>query len=128
VMGARGRRIAERYHEHVLKTPTETRNALKYVLRNRAHHLARQGRPSGPPVDRFSSESSELSVLLEPPESWLLRTTALRAWTSPAAPAAAPVRRRASDYFAPDFPLIARKWNLFTLAWPSVNITSVMTR
>jgi REP-associated tyrosine transposase len=73
VMGARGSRVAERYHEHVLKTPTETRNALKYVLRNRAHHLAKRGEPSDPPVDRFSSETSDLAVLLKPPESWLLR-------------------------------------------------------
>ena len=77
VMGTRGRRVAERYHEHVLRTPTETRNALKYVLGNRAHHLAQWGMPSGPQVDRWSSESPELEALVRPPESWLLRNVAM---------------------------------------------------
>jgi hypothetical protein len=31
--------FAGRYHIHVLKTPTEMRNALKYVLLNHAKHL-----------------------------------------------------------------------------------------
>jgi REP element-mobilizing transposase RayT len=73
VMGASGRRIAERYHEHVLKTPTETRNALRYVMRNRVHHLARWGKSSVPFVDPFSSESRALEGLIKPPESWLLQ-------------------------------------------------------
>lgn len=30
--------FADRYHAHVLKTPCEVRNALRYVLRNAAHH------------------------------------------------------------------------------------------
>ncbi len=33
-----GRVFADRYHVHVLKTPSEVRNALEYVLRNAAHH------------------------------------------------------------------------------------------
>ena len=37
----RGRVIAHRYHVHVLKTPTETRNALRYVLLNRFVHKNR---------------------------------------------------------------------------------------
>ncbi|MFN7973597.1 MAG: transposase [Acidobacteriota bacterium] len=40
----RGQVIAERYHVHVLKTPREVKNALRYVLNNAAHHL-----PGPPP-------------------------------------------------------------------------------
>jgi len=37
-----GRVFRERYHLHALKTPTETRRALAYVLSNEARHLARR--------------------------------------------------------------------------------------
>ena len=36
----RGRLFAHRYHARYLQTPTETRNALRYVLLNRKHHDA----------------------------------------------------------------------------------------
>jgi REP element-mobilizing transposase RayT len=70
VMGARGRRLADRYHEHVLKTPTETRNALRYVLKNRATHLARWGKAGEEETDSFSSLGEPL---VKRPRSWLLR-------------------------------------------------------
>jgi putative transposase len=70
VMGTRGRRFDDRYHEHVLKTPNETRNALLYVIGNRAVHLARWGKAQRTGVDEFSSLASE--ELIRPPESWLL--------------------------------------------------------
>jgi REP element-mobilizing transposase RayT len=73
LMGVRGRRFGDRYHEHILKTPTETRNALRYVLRNRGIHRERWGRTRELPVDPFSSESDALSPLLRAPSSWLLR-------------------------------------------------------
>jgi REP element-mobilizing transposase RayT len=73
VMGVRGRRFDGRYHEHVLRTPTETRNALRYVIRNRAHHLDQWGKPARPFVDEYSSESPALEPLLRAPGSWLLR-------------------------------------------------------
>ena len=38
--GRRGRVIEDRYHEHILKTLQEVRNALCYVLRNHAHHVS----------------------------------------------------------------------------------------
>lgn len=70
VMGTRGRRVADRYHEHILATPTETFNALRYVLRNRAHHLKQWGKtPQGD--DPFSS--AECGALVGKPTSWLLR-------------------------------------------------------
>jgi len=71
VMNARGRRFADRYHEHILSTPTEARNALRYVLGNRAEHLARWGRA----VDRTAIDpfSSIAAAVVKRAESWLLR-------------------------------------------------------
>jgi REP element-mobilizing transposase RayT len=37
-LGRKGRVIAGRYHLHVLRTKTEVRNAMQYVLRNAEHH------------------------------------------------------------------------------------------
>jgi hypothetical protein len=37
-IGRRGRVFAERYHARILRTPTEVRNALCYVLNNIRHH------------------------------------------------------------------------------------------
>lgn len=70
VMGTKGRRFDDRYHEHVLKTPSETRNALQYVIGNRAVHLARWGKSPRVGVDPFSSLAAD--QLVRPPESWLL--------------------------------------------------------
>ena len=36
--GRRGKVFADRFHSHVLHTPTEVRNALMYVLKNAHHH------------------------------------------------------------------------------------------
>jgi hypothetical protein len=69
VMAARGARFDDRYHEHVLRTPTETRNALRYVIGNRDVHLTRWGKASEG-ADPFSSLGAELGV---PARSWLLR-------------------------------------------------------
>jgi REP element-mobilizing transposase RayT len=38
-----GSLFAERYHARSLETPTETRNALRYVLLNGNHHAAQRG-------------------------------------------------------------------------------------
>jgi REP element-mobilizing transposase RayT len=73
VMGVRGRRFGDRYHEHILKTPNETRNALRYVLRNRGIHRERWGRTRELPVDPFSSEATELRSVVHDPTCWLLR-------------------------------------------------------
>jgi len=82
VMGASGARFDDRYHEHVLATPTEVRNALYYVLGNRAHHLARWGRlASSTAVDLFSSIAEPV---VKRPRSWLLREGWTRASPGPA--------------------------------------------
>ena len=49
----RGPVLAERYHLHLLKTPREVRNALRYVLLNAARHMGRSSRTGEP--DRASS-------------------------------------------------------------------------
>lgn len=55
-LGRRGRILQDRYHEHILKTPQEVRNALCYVLRNSARHEAEMDTTGGVPgVDPFSS-------------------------------------------------------------------------
>ncbi len=52
----KGKVFADRYHEHVLKTPREVRNALCYVLRNQARHEIERDTAGGiPGVDIFSS-------------------------------------------------------------------------
>lgn len=73
VMGTRGSRLADRYHEHVLRTPTEVKNALRYVLGNRAHHLAQWGARAFDAIDEYSSQAEVLEPLIRPPRSWLLR-------------------------------------------------------
>ncbi len=40
VMGRRGRVLGSRTHARPLRTPTEVKNALRYVLLNRTHHVA----------------------------------------------------------------------------------------
>jgi len=78
VMNVTGRRLADRYHEHILKTPNEVRNALRYVLGNRAHHLEQWGKGHlAPGTDGFSSLAHSDEALVHAPESWLL----LEGWT-----------------------------------------------
>jgi putative transposase len=85
MMGRRGRVFEGRYHAHVLRTPTEVRNAVRYVLGNFARHARRRGErvPQGW-VDPFSSEAGraprdeQCALFVEPAtrpaETWLLRT------------------------------------------------------
>jgi len=47
-LGRRGKVFADRFHVRPLRTPTETRNALNYVLNNRVGHMARLGFESEP--------------------------------------------------------------------------------
>ncbi|MBK7396213.1 MAG: hypothetical protein IPJ34_07920 [Myxococcales bacterium] len=50
VMGRGGRVLASRTHARALRTPTEVRNVLRYVLRNRTHHI-----PADVALDPFST-------------------------------------------------------------------------
>jgi REP element-mobilizing transposase RayT len=45
LMGREGPVFADRYHEHVIKTPQEMANALAYVVGNYQIHRARMGDP-----------------------------------------------------------------------------------
>lgn len=71
VMGARSPRFTDRYHEHILATPREVRNAVYYVLGNHAHHLVRRGQM----VDAHAPDpfSSVVCAAVVAPTSWLLR-------------------------------------------------------
>jgi REP element-mobilizing transposase RayT len=60
MMGTSGTVFSDRYHAHVLRTPAEVRNALRYVLGNHASHAARRGEPlRNGFVDPFSSAAAQ---------------------------------------------------------------------
>ncbi len=48
VMGSKGQVFAERYHAHILRTPSETRRAICYVLQNARRHGAQYGQTYSP--------------------------------------------------------------------------------
>jgi REP element-mobilizing transposase RayT len=55
-LARRGKLFAERYHARALRTPRETRNAIRYVLCNSRHHAAQRGeRLARYWIDPFSS-------------------------------------------------------------------------
>jgi REP element-mobilizing transposase RayT len=79
-MGTRGAVFADRYHAHILRTPTEVANALGHVRGNFAIHAERIGARALHPIDRCSSaalvdgappEDPE-QRLVAPPGTWLL--------------------------------------------------------
>ncbi len=87
MMDRRGPVFEDRYHAHVLRTPAEVQNAIRYVLGNFASHAARRGERVGAAwVDPFSSEAGSEPRSAQPslwPEkvtaaagTWLLRTAA----------------------------------------------------
>src|SRR4051812_15505641 len=62
--GRKGQVIAHRYHARILKTPTQVRNAIVYVMNNHEHHSGRRG------ADPYSSAARpDLCVA---PRTWLL--------------------------------------------------------
>ncbi len=69
LMGRKGKVLADRYHSHVLRTPTEVRRAAHYIRHNSQHHhnetIAQ---------DPFSSESPTIRVTLPTPRTWLINT------------------------------------------------------
>ena len=88
VFRRRGPVLADRYHLHVLRTPSEVRRALAYVLLNSRRHLAKFGRalpriaqPDPASSGRFFSgwnrrshpASSRPPSPVAPPHTWLLR-------------------------------------------------------
>lgn len=85
MMGRSGPVFADRYHAHVLRTPAEVRNAVRYVLGNFESHAERRGEPRSTKgwVDPFSSAAhrgprdDQLALFEEGatarPRTWLLR-------------------------------------------------------
>ena len=73
IMNRSGRVVGDRYHAHVLRTPTEVRRAIDYVTNNRRKHAAAAGKhlPAGW-VDPCSSDAPGLAIVLPSPSSWLL--------------------------------------------------------
>jgi putative transposase len=82
MMERHGPVFADRYHAHILRTPTEVANALRYVRGNFSVHAARQGDPVLAVPDEYSSAAlvnralphGQDGPLVSPPGTWLLST------------------------------------------------------
>jgi REP element-mobilizing transposase RayT len=61
VMKRRGRVVGDRYHAHILKTPSEVKRARVYLSTNAQQHYGRSG------ADPFASD-----VPVATPRTWLL--------------------------------------------------------
>jgi REP element-mobilizing transposase RayT len=66
VMGRQGRVIGDRYHAHILRTPSEVKRARHYLLTNAQHHYAHAHAHAL--ADEFASQ-----VAVVAPRTWLLR-------------------------------------------------------
>ena len=93
MMGRSGAVFADRYHAHILRTPSEVANALRYVRGNFTVHAARRGEPAPAFVDPYSSaalvdgglpreQDGPPGALVSPPRTWLLGV----GWRRAAAP------------------------------------------
>ena len=72
LMNRAGRVLEERYHAHLLETPTETRWAVLYVRRNYHKHMAKLGKPVADGyVDPFASPGADIELAV--PRTWVLR-------------------------------------------------------
>lgn len=72
MMHRRGRVLADRYHAHLLRTPSETRRAVAYVRDNHRKHMAQVGEALPRAyVDPFTPAGAGMT--LPRPRSWLLR-------------------------------------------------------
>lgn len=82
MMERRGAVFADRYHAHILRTPTEVANALRYVRGNFSVHAARRGEVIPAVADEYSSAAlidlalpnGQDGPLVSAPETWLLST------------------------------------------------------
>jgi putative transposase len=73
VMRRRGPVFADRYHAHLLRSPREAANAVRYVLGNwRVHGACRDAAANEP--DPYSSASAQAApALVARPQWWMLR-------------------------------------------------------
>jgi len=67
-LGRRGRLFAERYHARSLRTPTEVRFALRYVLLNHHHHAGASGAALDPCSSALWFDGWKTRV--QPREAW----------------------------------------------------------
>lgn len=75
MMGRKGRVFADRYHGHVLRTPSEVARAVAYVLGNFFVHAVRRGErvDAGQPDGYSSAVTVETGPpLVAPARTWLL--------------------------------------------------------
>lgn len=73
MMDTAGKVLADRFHAHILRTPTEVKRALDYVRNNRHIHRSRWGKPTEAQApDPYSSASQDHGVALPAPHSYLL--------------------------------------------------------
>ena len=78
MMGRTGRVFDDRYHARVLRTPTEVRHAIHYVMGNARKHAAERGETYAPGyVDPYSSAGAP-DLALPPAQTWLLRAGWMR--------------------------------------------------
>jgi len=85
MMARRGKVLADRYHGHVLRTPSEVARAVAYVLGNVFVHASRRGEHiAGLEPDEFSSAVAGATgpPLVAPARTWLLTI----GWTRARAP------------------------------------------
>lgn len=75
-LGRRGRFFADRYHARTLKTPSEVRSALHYVLNNHAHHLS-SGRPRGGAAPAAAMDPCSSAIWFD---GWNRRIEAMEPW------------------------------------------------
>lgn len=84
LMDTEGRLYADRFHERALTSRRAVQTVIRYVLENRARHLAQMGQPLPFESDPFCSANRTLDVpSVGPPwsraETWLLRV----GWRAP---------------------------------------------
>ncbi len=72
VLERSGRVFADRYHAHQLRSPTETANAIAYVLGNAMIHAARRGQAVDPDAVDFLTSYAHRQLVAQP-HTWLLR-------------------------------------------------------
>ncbi|TMB07697.1 MAG: hypothetical protein E6J66_18015 [Deltaproteobacteria bacterium] len=80
VMRRRGPVFADRYHAHLLTSPREAANAIRYVLENRVVHAMRNGDPAPSGIDPCCSAAWQDCgpPLVAQPRWWMLRVGVLR--------------------------------------------------
>jgi REP element-mobilizing transposase RayT len=100
-LGRRGRLFSDRYHAHILKSPTEVRHALHYVLSNGRKHLAQFGQRPGPGLVDFYSSAIDFD-----------------GWSTPV--------RMAAPRIDADKPPAAHTW-LLAMGWRSKGLISPST-